>query len=130
MWDLKTGACLRTMRGHKAEVEAMVVTDRIFSGSLDGAVCVWPLDSESDTVAPLCTLSGHSEAVVQLLSTGGADGVDDKEYDLAAKLARRRVVSCSLDGTVRIWRLLGDAAKLPAVAAVDKKKKRVQWALK
>ena len=48
LWDLETGACLRTLEGHTDSVwSASVSLDwrRAVSGSLDKTLCVWDLET-------------------------------------------------------------------------------------
>ena len=62
MWDLESGACLRTLEGHSGWVLSVSVTPdgrRAVSASWDKTLRVWDLESG----ACLRTLEGHSGAV-------------------------------------------------------------------
>ena len=88
VWDLDTGACLKTLEGHADGVNAVAVTSdgkRIVSGSDDNTIRVWNLD----TGACLKTLLGHRGGVNALALT--SDG--------------KRIVSGSWDKTIRVWDL-------------------------
>ena len=48
VWDLETGTCLRTLKGHTAGVRSVSVTPegrRMVSGSRDRTVRVWDLET-------------------------------------------------------------------------------------
>jgi WD40 repeat protein len=88
VWDLDTGACLRTLQGHTFYVSSVALhadRRRAVSGSLDDTVRVWDLD----TGACLRTLEGHTEGV----------------YSVALHADGRRLVTGSHDKTVRVWNL-------------------------
>ena len=104
--SLESPALVRTLSGHGGWVSAVALTGdgRVVSGSYDGTVKVWDLDSGQEQR----TLSGHGEWVHALALTG--DG---------------RVVCASDDGTVKVWNLnsgqeqrtlLGDGGVLLALA--------------
>ena len=88
VWDLETGASLRTLTGHSDWVEAVAVSAdgrHAVSGSHDSTVRVWDLD----TGTPVHILTGHDGWVNAVaVSTDG-----------------RRAASASFDGTVRVWDL-------------------------
>jgi len=86
VWDLGTGAELRTLSGHTSVVRAVAVTPdgrRAVSASFDETVKTWDLE----TGLELHTLAGHGDLIVAV--TAMADG--------------RRVVSGSLDHTLKVW---------------------------
>jgi len=88
VWDLETGACLRTLEGHSDGVNSVSVSAdgrRAVSGSRDKTLRVWDLE----TGACLRTLEGHSDEVLSV--SVSPDG--------------RRAVSGSDDRTVRVWDL-------------------------
>jgi hypothetical protein len=88
IWDLNSGACLHTLKGHKGVVLGVRGTSdghRAVSWSIDNTVRVWNLESG----ACLLTLEGHSESICSVTMT--PDG--------------RRAVSWSWDNTVRVWNL-------------------------
>src|SRR5271157_3016782 len=84
--SLESPALVRTLSGHGGWVSAVALTGdgRVVSGSYDGTVKVWDLNSGQEER----TLSGHSDWVDALALTG--DG---------------RVVTGSDDGTVKVWDL-------------------------
>ena len=84
--SLESPALVRTLSGHGGGVNALALTGdgRVVSGSDDGTVKVWDLNSGHEER----TLSGHGGGVNALALTG--DG---------------RVVSGSDDGTVKVWDL-------------------------
>ena len=84
--SLESPALVRTLSGHGGWVMALALTGdgRVVSGSDDGTVKVWDLNSGQEER----TLSGHGGGVMALALTG--DG---------------RVVSGSYDGTVKVWDL-------------------------
>jgi WD40 repeat protein len=87
VWDLDTGACLRTLKGHTSAVLSVALHadgQRAVTGS-DKTVRVWDLD----TGVCLRVLEGHTGDVMSVALH--ADG--------------RRVVTGSEDKTVRVWDL-------------------------
>ncbi len=84
--SLESPALVRTLSGHGSGVRALALTrdGRVISGSYDGKVKVWDLNSGQEQR----TLSGHDRGVNALALTG--DG---------------RVVSGSYDSTVKVWDL-------------------------
>jgi WD40 repeat protein len=54
VWDLKTGECLKTLRGHNAHVYAVIVgrRNRIISSSSDCKIKVW--EYETGQVVSTC----------------------------------------------------------------------------
>ncbi|MGB8298271.1 MAG: WD40 repeat domain-containing protein, partial [Polyangia bacterium] len=88
VWDLDTGACLRTLKGHTWSVNSVALHAdgrRAVTGSDDDTVRVWDLD----TGACLRTLQGHTGWVKSVVLH--ADG--------------RRAVTGSADKTLRVWDL-------------------------
>jgi hypothetical protein len=88
VWDLQSGACLRTLEGHSDQVRSVSVTPdsrRAVSASYDKTLRVWDLE----TGACLRMLKGHSHWVRSVSVT--PDG--------------RRAVSASSDKTLRVWDL-------------------------
>ncbi|KAI1315081.1 hypothetical protein EDD11_001323 [Mortierella claussenii] len=84
IWDLSTGACLRTYVGHSASVLCLQYDeDRIVSGSSDTTIIVWELE----TGKALQRLTGHVDSVLSL------------------RFEKDIVVSCSKDRTVKIWKI-------------------------
>lgn len=81
--DLDTGTIVQTFAGHSQGVRCLLLGETLLTGSFDGSVRMW------DRTSGACTrvLAGHTGAV-----TG-----------LAWDEASGRVVSCSADGTVRLW---------------------------
>ena len=81
VWDVATGTCVLTLRGHTDWVESVCVSPdglRLFSGSRDKTIMVWDVA----TGACVQTLEGHTNSVTSVcLSGDGAwlfSGSDDK----------------------------------------------------
>jgi uncharacterized protein YjbI with pentapeptide repeats len=88
VWDLETGAELRTLRGHSGQVRGVAVTPdgmHAVSASTDKTLKVWDLR----TGVELRTFAGHSGPV----------------YSVAVTPDGRRAVSVSGDGTLKVWDL-------------------------
>jgi WD40 repeat protein len=88
VWDLDTGACLRTLEGYSNWVMSVALHEdgrRAVMGSGDETVRVWDLD----TGACLRTLEGHTGSV----------------WSVALHADGRRAVTGSEDNTVRVWDL-------------------------
>jgi len=125
--SLESPALVRTLSGHGGLVSALAVTGdgRVVSGSYDGTVKVWDLNSGQEER----TLSGHGGGVSALAVTGdgrvvsGSDDRTVKVWDLNSGQEERtlsghgggvmalaltgdgRVVSGSEDRTVKVWDL-------------------------
>ncbi|XP_048378591.1 striatin-3-like isoform X3 [Stegostoma tigrinum] len=93
-----------TFRGHIDPVLSLAVSskgDQCFSGGLDGTICCWnipslntdPYDTYDESILSR-TLNGHTDTV----------------WGLAFSIPKNRLISCSADGTVRLW----DATANPA----------------
>ncbi|KAG1460164.1 hypothetical protein G6F55_004331 [Rhizopus delemar] len=90
MWDMHTGALLKTLEGHLGSVLCLQFDHRyLISGSSDAALIIWDIN----TAERIRTLRGHEESVLNV------------------KFKDDVLVSCSKDRTVRIWHLRkhGDA---------------------
>ncbi|KAG2175924.1 hypothetical protein INT44_000402 [Umbelopsis vinacea] len=82
VWDMQTGACIRTLRQHTASVLCLQYDHRfIISGSSDKTIKQWDIN----TGELVRSLNGHTESVLNLRF--------DENY----------IVSCSKDRTVRVW---------------------------
>lgn len=82
VWDMHTGACIRTLWQHTASVLCLQYDHRfIISGSSDKTIKQWDIN----TGELIRSLTGHTESVLNLRF--------DENY----------VVSCSKDRTVRVW---------------------------
>ncbi|CAG9944597.1 unnamed protein product [Clonostachys rosea f. rosea IK726] len=123
VWNLKTGACLHTLRGHTSTVRCLKMADEntAISGSRDTTLRIW------DIRTGLCriVLVGHQSSVRCLEIKG--DIVVSGSYDTSARVWSisegrclqtlsghfsqiyaiafdgKRVVTGSLDTNVRIW---------------------------
>lgn len=123
VWDLKTGRCIHTLRGHTSTVRCLKMADEntAISGSRDTTLRVW------DIRTGLCrnVLVGHQSSVRCLEIKG--DIVVSGSYDTSARVWSisegrclqtlsghfsqiyaiaydgKRVVTGSLDTNVRIW---------------------------
>ncbi|KAG0348403.1 hypothetical protein BG004_005244 [Podila humilis] len=84
IWNLATGACLRTYHGHSASVLCLQYDDdKIVSGGSDTTIIV----RELQTGKIIRMLVGHQDSVLSL------------------RLEKDTVVSCSKDRTVKIWKI-------------------------
>ncbi|KAL0071274.1 hypothetical protein AAF712_001840 [Marasmius tenuissimus] len=84
LWDVATGARLRTFEGHDRGLACIAFKDRfIVSGSNDCKIKIWSAENGKC----VATLEGH-EALVRALSFDTARGL---------------LVSASYDKTVRVW---------------------------
>ncbi|MFO0871938.1 MAG: serine/threonine-protein kinase [Pirellulales bacterium] len=86
LWDLETGAELRTLRGHAAPVTSVAFRadgEQLVSGGGDRNLMLWNVE----TGETLNTLFGHRDGVTCVAFS--SDG--------------KRIVSASNDRTVRIW---------------------------
>ena len=104
MWELRTGICVKTLRGHTAPVLAIQAeADRLVSGGGDKTIRVWQVDSvdragtrtqgdrdtaQVDTGYCAAVLLGHNDAVTCLTL--------DRD--------QQRVISGSLDRTIKVGR--------------------------
>jgi WD40 repeat protein len=86
LWELHSGACARTLRGHTDSVRAVALTGdgRAVSAAADKTLRVWDLHSGACTA----TLRGHTGEVLAVAVT--RDGL---------------ALSASHDGTLRAWYL-------------------------
>jgi WD40 repeat protein len=126
IWDLQTGALLRTLLGHESWITSLAVSSDgsiIVSGSRDRTVRVW----DGLSGAALYVLRGHSESVTcvavssncKTVVSGGQDnsvrtwsdgdalqvlqGHEDWITSVAISADGKAIVSGSQDNTVRVW---------------------------
>jgi WD40 repeat protein len=88
VWDIDSGRCLQTLRGHTHFVYSVSAFDqgrRAISASADKTLKIWDLEEGRE----LATLEGHAQKV----------------YSVAATQDGRLAVSGSRDRTLRIWNL-------------------------
>ncbi|KAG2176980.1 hypothetical protein INT43_007634 [Umbelopsis isabellina] len=82
IWDIGTGACIRTLWQHTQSVLCLQYDDRyIISGSSDNTIKQWDIN----TGELIRSLNGHTESVLNL------------------RFNEKYIVSCSKDRTVRVW---------------------------
>jgi WD40 repeat protein len=127
LWDVESGHVVRIWRSHDKETYALAVTvdgSRVLSGGVAGAIECWSVEQS----APLTTFTGHTGPVTDLLisedgsrlvSAAGFKDCSVRTWALDGKpiavmrehtayvvrvleLPGRKVVSASLDGTVRL----------------------------
>jgi WD40 repeat protein len=71
LWDLETGASLRTLAGHTGGVSAVLADGRrALSGSWDNTLRLWDLE----TGESLRTIKGHTDGVNDVFVAGAANG--------------------------------------------------------
>ncbi|MBN8656007.1 MAG: hypothetical protein J0M11_09745 [Anaerolineae bacterium] len=86
IWDIKTGAKLRTLKGHNRFVSDLALSSdnrKLISASYDTSIKIWDID----TGKCVDTLRGHQGPVRSLTITG--DG--------------KKIISASSDNTLRVW---------------------------
>jgi len=91
IWNAHTGMLLHTCRGHEREITYVAASaddSLLASASIDAVIRTW----RTRDGAPIAVLVGHSQAVTELAF-----------HSVAGHL----LMSCSTDGTVRLW----DAAR-------------------
>jgi WD40 repeat protein len=93
VWDLATGQCLQTLRGHQNNVWSVLfdAKNQLISSSYDHTIKVWDLESGRC----IKTLEGHSAPVLGLALSG------DNQH----------LASGSLDQTVKLWNLEGECVQ-------------------
>jgi len=87
VWDLRSGALIRTLTGHEDRVTAVVTTrdDKVLSASADHTIKMWNLR----TGKVIHSLEGHTGEV----------------HTLAVFSGGQRVVSAAEDRTLKVWDL-------------------------
>ena len=108
LWALSTGELSATLAGHRGAVTALRFARDgalLASGSRDTDIVVWDVASE----AGLFRLRGHRGEVTDLaflkggaVSAAGAGAVGGGD---GGGHGRNALVSCSKDGTTRVWDL-------------------------
>lgn len=84
LWNTQSGEELAVFRGHKGNISSItVIPGRVITGSMDNTVRIWDAGSGEEVLS----LRHHTGAVTFVGAT--PDG--------------RAVVSCSDDGSVRVW---------------------------
>jgi len=99
-----------TFRGHTGPVLCLCVSgagDFCFSGGVDGSVRVWTIPPP--TIDPYDTYDASVAAAV-------LEGHQDSVWSLAYSTARTQLLSCSADGTVKLW--APSNSKAPLVATL------------
>lgn len=129
LWDVATGRCLHAMPGHQGAVSAVAFTPDgkrgVSGGGRDGSIRAWDLAKGEQLPVAFTGHGGGVNGLVCLpgprLVSGGSDGaVRLHDLDTGRQLALlqaddvpisgigpadggRKVLSCSTDGTVRVW---------------------------
>ncbi|WP_419992730.1 protein kinase domain-containing protein [Streptomyces boninensis] len=110
-WDLESGHCLRTFRGHEAAVGTVRHAGdgrHAFSAALDGSTRLWRLPAAFHAPTQLSRPRGHGELdradqqVRSLLAEASAAAAADRTADALALLGRAR----ALPGSERDPRIL------------------------
>jgi len=95
IWDLATGSCLKTIRGHLGAVQCLQVDENlIVTGSKDTKIKVWDF-----TTIPLGT--GGGDVACKLTLNGHKFGVNALQFDKD----KEKLVSGSDDRTIKLWDL-------------------------
>ncbi|EGV64161.1 SCF complex F-box protein MET30 [Yamadazyma tenuis ATCC 10573] len=82
IWDIQTGACLRTLAGHTKGIRSLVFDNqKLISCGLDSTIKVW----NYHTGQCVSTYRGHEDAVVSV------------------DFSDKTIVSGSADNTVKVW---------------------------
>ncbi|KAI9189622.1 hypothetical protein H9P43_001055 [Blastocladiella emersonii ATCC 22665] len=94
LWDIKNRESPQVLQGHTGSVLCLEQTGaHLISGSSDRTIRVWsvpPPDANglpSGEITSVCTLAGHTEAVL----------------NLRMDTRRNHIISCSKDNTIRMW---------------------------
>ncbi|KAM6972780.1 LOW QUALITY PROTEIN: striatin [Aplochiton taeniatus] len=101
-----------TFRAHRGAVLSVVMSamgEQCFSGGLDGSIQSW--NTPSPNVDPY-------DSYESSVHRGTFCGHTDSVWGLAYSSAHRRLLSCSADGTVRLW---NGANTTPALAVFNEK---------
>ncbi|MFI6875595.1 protein kinase [Streptomyces sp. NPDC050400] len=106
LWDVDRGRCLKTLRGHRREVEAVDLTPdgrHALSQGVDGVVRFWDL---SDGF--LTRLMGHNplhRGEPRLTDLSGVERVSPGPHRQSVRLTPdgRTAVAVDVRGTVRVW---------------------------
>ena len=115
VWELRTGICVKTLRGHTAPVLAIQAeADKLVSGGGDKTIRVWQVDSvdsvdsagirtqgdrdtaQVDTGYCAAVLLGHNDAVTCLTLDRDQQRVISGSLDRTIKVGREGAVFCSL----------------------------------
>ncbi|WP_069471130.1 WD40 repeat domain-containing protein [Candidatus Marithrix sp. Canyon 246] len=86
VWDIKSGAELRTCYGHNKEVTSISFSpdgNQAISGDLDGAIILWDINTKQE----LRTFTGHTDQVT----------------DVSFSPDSSQALSASKDGTIKLW---------------------------
>ncbi len=87
LWDIERNELVRTIHAHATVVALAFITDgaRVVTGTTDGSVSIWGIRDGRERVR----LAAHGDAVI----------------GLRVDIARRVVISASVDGSIRLWDL-------------------------
>uniref|UniRef100_A0A3B3ZEP7 Striatin n=1 Tax=Periophthalmus magnuspinnatus TaxID=409849 RepID=A0A3B3ZEP7_9GOBI len=104
-----------TFRAHRGAVFSVVMSatgDQCFSGGLDGTIQCW--NTPNPNIDPY---DSYDPSVLRGALTGHTDSV----WGLVYSSAHQRLLSCSADGTVRLWD--ANNTTTPALAVFNENKK-------
>jgi len=117
IWDLKTFKCVATLKGHKYGVTNILIfnkmidkntsIDYLISCSYDSTIKIWNLKNFEF----IATLEGHTDTIRNIIikSTSTFDSVNHKIIDSDKMIDKNNnvdyLISCSYDGTIKIWNL-------------------------
>lgn len=129
IWDMETGRCLRTLKGHTGEVWSVVWSAdqrQALSGALDNTVRLWDVETgrclhvlKSDNSSSIRTvalsgdqrraLSGHGNNIMRLWDIETERclrefrGHQKNVWSVALSIDQHLAISGSWDKTVRLW---------------------------
>ncbi|GMW00568.1 MAG: hypothetical protein AMXMBFR84_17050 [Candidatus Hydrogenedentota bacterium] len=141
LWDLKTGNCVRKLKGHRKSVASVYLSRHgtvALSGCVDGTVRLWDIgraecirdmDGKGGTVSCVALsttrniiVSGHEDAALRFWRVEGVSGATvlrghrGSVNCMSFQPELGIVISGSIDGSVRIWDLKSEETTLSFLA--------------
>jgi len=102
IWNINTGECELTLKGHMDSIVACSVlpNGKIISGSVDKTIKIWNIQTGvieqnySNSIKCELTLTGHFDAIMCV--------------SISSDFAQCRIVSGLVDGTLKVWNVQTD----------------------